>query len=789
MHGLGSGKENLRIDNRCAYYCERKKRMDRKDISLIERIKVDGHTFHDEHVEPTYINFFFGKNGAGKSTLAEAFEGDRKALIPATGVNLDDYTILVYNQAFIRENFRTYGDLKGVFTLSKENADKREEIDKKIEERKAVTAEEKATAEARDKKNAELNLLLVPLRNTCLAKTSEIRSIFKEPMKKKIKNPNLTDAVLSEKHNPIKHDFATIRALYEIAFDQNAQSYPLFKKSTALTGRYDLSGAALLGKSITSSSDTDFARFMKALNATDWVKNGHASYVVGHSEKKCPFCQQKLPESFERDIAECFDEDYQNDLLALEAFQTAYTSKMRQLLTLLQSNMTQVFPKADTAAYEKLMAQFETAITTNIQLIAEKAASPAKMVELRDTDALITSIDTAIDEINKQIKANNDIVSTKQDKQLECTRMVWELIAFLLKDDVAEYRKNKKEIEEEVGRLDKKVIELQGKYRALSDKITELNAEVINTKATVDSINAHLKDSGFEGFSLREKEGVKGTYEVVRENDKIAENLSEGERNFIAFLYFFHLVQGSQVETDSGKDKIVVIDDPVSSMDSSAMFIVGALVRELIGVCSNNISGRSLRTEGTEYEGKYIQQIFVLTHNAFFHQEITYNMVSHFRYVSFFKINKRNNVSTVEPCIIMPTAVSERPRNYNPVQNSYHALWAEYHKLDAPIPLMNIIRRILEYYFLQLCGYDGEELTNTVLKRIKEKTEGEEDSRLKYHLAQAMLFYIRRSSTINDGQHFVDESIDGAHYKDVFCMIFEVMGQPQHYEMMMRETE
>ena len=109
--------------------------MDRKDISLIERIKVDGHTFHDEHVEPTYINFFFGKNGAGKSTLAEAFEGDRKALIPATGVNLDDYTILVYNQAFIRENFRTYGDLKGVFTLSKENADKREEIDKKIEEK------------------------------------------------------------------------------------------------------------------------------------------------------------------------------------------------------------------------------------------------------------------------------------------------------------------------------------------------------------------------------------------------------------------------------------------------------------------------------------------------------------------------------------------------------------------------------------------------------------------------------------------------------------------------------
>jgi wobble nucleotide-excising tRNase len=114
-------------------------------------------------------------------------------------------------------------------------------------------------------------------------------------------------------------------------------------------------------------------------------------------------------------------------------------------------------------------------------------------------------------------------------------------------------------------------------------------------------------------------------------------------------------VRGSQTETDSGKDKIVVIDDPVSSMDSSALFIVSALVREMLGVCSNNV-----RLEGHEYKGKYIQQIFILTHNAFFHREITYNQVSHYRYVSFFKVNKKNNISTVEKCVIEATKVSER---------------------------------------------------------------------------------------------------------------------------------
>jgi wobble nucleotide-excising tRNase len=36
------------------------------------------------------------------------------------------------------------------------------------------------------------------------------------------------------------------------------------------------------------------------------------------------------------------------------------------------------------------------------------------------------------------------------------------------------------------------------------------------------------------------------------------------------------------------KEKIVVIDDPVSSMDSTALFLVSAIVREMINVCRNN---------------------------------------------------------------------------------------------------------------------------------------------------------------------------------------------------------
>jgi len=92
----------------------------------------------------------------------------------------------------------------------------------------------------------------------------------------------------------------------------------------------------------------------------------------------------------------------------------------------------------------------------------------------------------------------------------------------------------------------------------------------------------------------------------------VAENLSEGERNFIAFLYFHQLVLGSEDADAVVKDRIVVIDDPVSSMDSSALFVVGALVRDMIAICNPDFTTKENAKDS-------IKQLFILTHNAFFH--------------------------------------------------------------------------------------------------------------------------------------------------------------------------
>ena len=74
-----------------------------------------------------------------------------------------------------------------------------------------------------------------------------------------------------------------------------------------------------------------------------------------------------------------------------------------------------------------------------------------------------------------------------------------------------------------------------------------------------------------------------GFYQINREDGTIAETtLSEGEITFITFLYFLQLAKGGVSEETVNEERILVIDDPISSLDSSVLFIVSTLIKDLI---------------------------------------------------------------------------------------------------------------------------------------------------------------------------------------------------------------
>ena len=389
-----------------------------------------------------------------------------------------------------------------------------------------------------------------------------------------------------------------------------------------------------------------------------------------------------------------------------------------------------------------------------------------------------------IDEINKLVKANNDVVAEKRSSKNRCKIEIIQFFASLLAADVKSYR-------DEVARLNKELDAITARGQQLRKDLNDLNAEIselnkhnANTEAAIDSINKILRDSGFQGFSLRAKEGVENVYEVIREDGSVAEKLSEGERNFIAFLYFYHQVRGSMTSEEL-KEKIVVIDDPVSSMDSTALFLVSAIVREMINVCRNN----------TEYlnpkvPGDYIKQLFILTHNVYFHREITYKQAGYYNCASFYMIRKNDNISSIKLCTRQSKEKPSEDENYNPVQNSYAALWDELRDIQSTIPALNVMRRILEYYFHQLCGYEGSDIRELVLEKEENRkmfikqVEGQKPDMTDYQLASSLLAYINNPNGISDGLNYVEDCDDVEAYKRVFKMIFEALHQSQHYEMM-----
>lgn len=623
---------------------------------------------------------------------------------------------MIYNQEFVDANFRGYGNLKGVFTVGEQNI----EIQNTIAEKAQQKAEQEKlaveqTAE-KDRKDTAKGTLLNTFEENCWSKTKATRDALDATQGGFKRKAQFADRVL-QIANPTEHDIEGLKSLYETAFDPNARTYRELQPLGSVTRLKGSRGNELLGKPITSSGETPFAGFIKALNATDWVRQGHEHFTDA-ADGKCPYCQQDLPCDFESQLAACFDAQYQEDIDAIRQFYDDYASDMQGFIEALRANLQDVFPKINTKEYEDKLTLLEKLVESNLQKITSKIKEPSSVVVL-DNDAVKTvreELNALIAEFNRQIQANNAVVNAKQQKQAECKTKVWELIAFTLQSEVSSYKTSRTNLDGEILALTKQINDVRTASRALEIDIADLNKRIVSTAPTIKSINDLLRDSGFQGFVLREKSGQQNVYEVVRQNGEVADKLSEGERNFIAFLYFYHLVRGSHNDADVSKDKIVVIDDPVSSMDSSVLFIVSTLVREMVEVCHNNASYLD-----NQVQGDYIKQIFVLTHNVYFHREITYNQTHRYKCVSFFVVNKASNNSSVRICVRQSLKVPTEMENFNPVQNSYAALWSEYSEVDTAIPVLNVIRRILEYYFMQLCGYDGVNIRKKVLEDNKDK--------------------------------------------------------------------
>ena len=311
--------------------------MTEKIQAAITSITLNSRTYHNVTVTPTLINFFFGKNGTGKSTIAQQITNGSE-VVP----DLADYEVLVYDRDFITRNLKEDEGMPGVFSVNEGNIEKQQEITTKESTLSELRTQYNEKKTEYNEKASHPTALRATLDDTCWKATANLRKNYPLAMKnKRSSKSSFVDELLRVK-TAKECNVDELKTLYSTAFGSDSTIYPKLNMAELLSTE-KIPGFDLLAKSIVSSADTPFADFIRAIGATDWIRQGHERFSHAAGEK-CPYCNQTLPADYEQQIASCFDAQYEIDCRALHTFKNDYEAAANAVINILQANTHNTFP-------------------------------------------------------------------------------------------------------------------------------------------------------------------------------------------------------------------------------------------------------------------------------------------------------------------------------------------------------------------------------------------------------------------------------------------------------------
>lgn len=708
------------------------------------------------------FNYLFGSNGTGKTTISRVVADENGyptcKVVWKGGTKLQP---MVYNHDFVERNFNQSTELKGVFTLGEKQLDTLAKIATAKDEFDALTSKiENLTKGLQGEdgiggKKGEMATLEAGLKDRCWAEMKKNESKLQDGFKgyrndtEKFKNKVLQECASNT---------ATLLTLAEL--EKKAESVfgsaPTTETSIPVIDTIRLlahEANPILTKRVIGKEDVDIAAMIKKLENSDWVRQGRGFYEV--NDQVCPFCQQETTDAFSKSLNEYFDETFVAESKAIDDLATNYATeavRIQQGLAAIIVSPSK-FLDVDKLKIEKEL--LDAKITLNNQHLAGKKKEASQSVELESLSNVCTAIKILIDAANTQVAAHNMMVANLTTERETLTAQVWKFVLEELKNDLATFKTAKDGLDKAIAAMMTQISTATTDKTKKTAGIRELEKQTTSIQPTIDGINSLLSSFGFQGFTLAKT--VSGiSYKLVRADGSDAKaTLSEGEKTFVTFLYFYHLLKGSDSDSGMTTDRIVVFDDPVSSLDSDILFIVGSLIKGLLD---------EVRA-GTEL----IKQVFVLTHNVYFHKEVTYNR------------RRPNNAVLSEETfwIVRKPGLASRLDKHqtNPIKTSYELLWAEVRKPErSNLAIQNTLRRILENYFKILGGIEFDQLC--AMFDGKEK-------------------FICKSlcSWVHDGSHYAHDdlyvSIDDTmvdSYLKVFRAIFEKSKHDAHYKMMMGDA-
>lgn len=426
-------------------------------------------------------------------------------------------------------------------------------------------------------------------------------------------------------------------------------------------------------------------------SAHQWVKEGLSLH---EGLKECVFCSNTLSNERVEALTVYFQNQASKLREQIQELSRKIDAEVEILKDLIVPTSSNDFNVGFQEVFEKKKARLEIELRKYSRLLIRiKKKLDEKLNKSLHSDlehsfehSAINGLNLAVSAVNDIILQNNQFINNFQSEiENKRTKYKNHLVSSFLKRE--DYRRKKKRYEKavkEVEKLDDKVNNLELKIKRLEDSRTSETEGRVQLNCFIQSF------LGTEDIQVQLNEDT-GKYNLMR-GETLASDLSEGEKMAISFSHFLVSMRSLE-KSDSLKDTIVFIDDPISSLDSNHVFQINSLLQE-------QFFKQVPATNGQLTWSVKCRQFFCSTHNFEF-----FNLLKELPNNGFKNRESRYLVYRKDG----EAEIDNLPKVYNNFASEYHFLFQEIVEFDndpnrsiSPrlYTIPNILRRFLEMYTL-----------------------------------------------------------------------------------------
>ncbi len=365
-------------------------------------------------------------------------------------------------------------------------------------------------------------------------------------------------------------------------------------------------------------------------------------------DNACPFCTQKIPNEIIQEYTSYFNESVETfNQRSLEVSGTLKNildqwniKEILQSFEKFEPFMKEDFSK-NKESLEKALKQIKVSLE-KLQKEVDKKEGAKNKEEFQKIDKKLLEIQK---NIQQYVDETRNILNQKKEQEEKLKKLKTELKEARIKKakhDSYDWQKSKREAERKLSVLNRGHKRLNHLLEKIDNKLKKLYEQ---KRPDIEAINSYLKALNLPKYSLHEDYRIvlntdvlenskaemileNSKAEMILENSKAEMILSDGEKTTLAFAYFLARLK-LFYKKENLKDLVVVIDDPISSLDEQRIYNTSDIVAKI----NQELAGEALKDEDKV-------QVFVLTHNHTFMARLI-NMVG--KHARYFQLERNQN--------------------------------------------------------------------------------------------------------------------------------------------------